>query len=205
MSSTNRGETPAIMFEGYATPSWVIRRLLDRISHMLPTGDKAKWLEPCAGDGDIIRAVKGYYPGIKWTAVEYDSKHRAALEALVGKTRVRISNFLDQAIRTRFDVAIFNPPFSIAQEVAEKALEHVDHVIMYQRLNWFATQRRHRFLTTFCPDVYVLPNRPTHTANRKNDSVEYAWYHWTIPEQRKLHYGSIELLDLTPLEERKQS
>jgi len=204
MSSTNRGEPAAVIYEGYATQSWTVRRLLDRIAHQIPTGDKARWLEPCAGDGDIIRAVKPLFPDITWTACEYNPRFREALEKLVGKSRVRISNFLDQSVRTRFDVAMFNPPFSIAQEVVEKALEHADHVIMYERLNWFATNKRHKFLTTFCPDIYVLPNRPKHTGNKKHDSVEYAWYHWTIPEQRKISYGTIELLDLTPLEERKQ-
>ena len=51
MSSTHRGaeRRPA---DFYATPHWTVRRLLEALP--LPGG---VWFEPCAGEGDIIKAV----------------------------------------------------------------------------------------------------------------------------------------------------
>ena len=63
------------------------------------------------------------------------------------------------------------------------------------------------------PKIYVLPNRPafkgyTSKDPKKNtkaagstDSIEYAWFGWRRDEDSRT--GSIELLDLTPIEERR--
>jgi hypothetical protein len=78
------------------------------------------------------------------------------------------------------------------------------HVFMLLRLNYLATADRCKFMQTYAPDVLVLPNRPDFKAHGKTDSIEYAWMHWS-PGQRRRDRGSIQVLDVTELDERREN
>lgn len=65
MSATGRSDVRRLD-DFYATPAWCVRRLLEGVN---PPG--GLWLEPCAGDGAIIRAVEEMRADVKWHAVEY--------------------------------------------------------------------------------------------------------------------------------------
>jgi hypothetical protein len=158
----------------------------------LPGGE---WLEPAAGNGSIVRAIKR--KDIAWTAWELRKETRPALATIVAPQRVHIGDFLKASASgevppNRFEVAITNPPFRLAQEFIDSGIRHARTTIMLLRLNYLASKRRWRFMTTMTPDVYVLPNRPSFVGG-KTDSVEYAWFVWG---QLRRTSGHIRVLGL---------
>ena len=93
----------------------------------------------------------------------------------------------------RAALSVFNPPFSLALQFVLASMERADQVLMLQRLNWFGTKQRSVWLARHCPDVYVLPDRPSFTSDGGTDSAEYAWFHWPAAEERRT--GTIAVLD----------
>lgn len=73
MSSTKRG-TKRVELDQYPTPKWCVHRLLEAVD--LPAG---RWLEPCAGAGNIINAVSEVRSDVKWDAWEIDPKYKDSL------------------------------------------------------------------------------------------------------------------------------
>lgn len=74
MTATGRSSKLSPSADNYPTPGWCIRRFLEEWPSFANVG--TRWLEPCAGDGSIIRAVDDYreqrgMEAIEWTAVEY--------------------------------------------------------------------------------------------------------------------------------------
>lgn len=185
MSSANRGAKRQEA-DFYGTPAWCTHSAVQNIT--LPGGT---WLEPCAGNGAIIRAVKGIREDIHWTAFELREECRELLipEAPV----VDIGDFLKMPMGIHYDVILTNPPYSIAQEFVEEALRRADHVVMLLRLNFLGSKKRSAFFRKNAPDVYVLPKRPSFI-NGRTDSTEYAWFHWQSGVERTS--GKLEVLPL---------
>ena len=75
MSSTNRGGKRQDL-DVYPTPAWVVDRLLEVVD--FPGG---RWLEPCAGDGAIMRAVNAWRADVRWDACELRAECTPALDA----------------------------------------------------------------------------------------------------------------------------
>jgi hypothetical protein len=156
MSATGRGgERDDNDF--YPTPVWAIKRALERIK--LPGGI---WLEPCAGDGRIIQVVRELRGDVSWAAVEKRPEALPFLEKLdFDKNSIR--DFLTMRRRElpEVDVTFSNPPYNLAQEFIEQALDVSKHVVYLLRLNFLGSEDRAAFLQVNAPDVYVLPNRPS--------------------------------------------
>ena len=73
-----------------------------------------------------------------------------------------------------YDLVITNPPFQLAMEFVQHAMRFIQPagaVAMLLRLNWLASLKRADFLRRFCPDVHVLPRRPSFTG-RGTDATE---------------------------------
>lgn len=224
MSSTNRSENKDSK-EWWETPHWAVRRLLEEL--YLPTG---LWLEPCAGNGRIIQAVNEDRPGaIEWCAVEVRKECKATLSKLDYTNVFCPQDFFEWNTRTvaeklgrdvtnkkYFDVAILNPPFSMALEFVSRLLVLADHVVMLQRVNWVGSgtnNGKNDFLRKSMPDTYNVPNRikfmidgvyPRDEAGKlmPGDSIEYCWYHWGPGEARFRTRGLAMNLRETSLEER---
>lgn len=185
MSARNRG-TESDLLGRYDTPAWAVHRLLDRVE--FPGGDSS-WLEPCAGDGAIIRAIDGYtksdFTGLDWTLIDVEPRGLWAGDLIdsanfleweppwVNRCRgcqtcgFRGDHFLTPG---KFKVGITNPPFHLTLQIVLHMLDMCDSVTILQRLNWLegAPEReplRYEFLQEFPPDVYTLPNRPVFTRN----------------------------------------
>jgi hypothetical protein len=171
MSSTNRGGMRSDA-DVYPTPAWAVTRLLEAVE--LPTG---AWLEPCAGDGAIMRAVHERLPSVAWTANEIRPDCEDLIRP-VAEGRVQIGDYLNASFDRTFSVVLTNPPFRLAEEFITKSLAIADHVVMLLRLNYLGSEKRSRFLRENMPDVYVLPNRPSFMGTGQTDSIEYAWFHW---------------------------
>lgn len=193
MSSTKRGRLRQRQ-DNYPTPAWCVNRLTEAVE--LPRG---KWLEPCAGDGAIIRAVAR--ADVVWDAVEIRSRPIPHLEALPNVAVINmdaLEYLRDSSLH--YDVAITNPPFTLAGHFIATCRERATHVVMLLRLNYLASETRHALMTNTRPDVYVLPNRPSFVGGGKTDSIEYAWFHWH-PKSR----GLLRVLALTPASVRVQA
>jgi len=203
MSATNRGAVRKA-YDDYATPGWCVDRLLERVA--LPGGH---WLEPCAGHGAIINRVEGLRRDVTWSAVEIEQKYEPRLNEY-GCRALHIGNFLDvtkaghaygASLWPQFDVAITNPPYFFARQFVQACLPIAKIVVMLLRINVLAGDKRHEWLSQHMPDVYVLPNRPSFTADNATDATEYAWMVW---EQPRRTHGRVQILGLTPLAERKK-
>ena len=194
MSSTNRGNkrSPA---DTYGTPLWCVHRALEHIA--LPDG---LWCDPCAGTGNIIQATQMVRPEVTWKAYEIRAE---CLEPLVNiGSDPTIVDFTSTNLKVpEFDVVLMNPPYRLAQEFIEKSLRHADHVIALLRLNYLGSKARNAFMRNDCPDVYVLPNRPSFEYNGRTDSIEYAWMHWRRREKPRKS-GRVVVLPTTPRAER---
>jgi hypothetical protein len=196
MSSTGRS---AVRLEDdfYVTPSWVVARLLEEVD--LPGGD---WLECCAGGGEIIKVVNDLRQDINWYAIEKREDLRDSLVSIIAEDRVEIDNYLEMEIERRFSVVITNPPYSHALSVIYRSFMIADWVVMLLRLNFMSSVKRVGFMRRYCPNVYVLPNRPSFTGGG-TDSTEYGWFVWSPNRSRS--EGMIKVLRPTNVVERRTS
>jgi hypothetical protein len=201
MSSTNRGGIRSEA-DNYSTPLWAVKRLLDVYR---PPPGPGVWLEPAAGDGNIIRAVNEVVPSVKWLACELREECRPALAQAVGDPRrVIITDYITAPPQIpegkRIEVVITNPPYRLAHEFIAQSFGLAEEVVMLLRLNYLGSDHRAEFLRHYPPDVFVLPNRPSFKGNGKTDSPEYAWFVFRPFEKRD--YGTLQILPSTPSTER---
>lgn len=143
----------------------------------------------------------------QWTALEIrkGKKIWASLNALedVKSTQVDLFKFTEWP-EGGYDIALTNPPFSLAWEMLHFLWPHVADICFLLRLNFLGSAKRHPWLQQHQPNVYVLPNRPSFSKNKEGkrgtDSIEYGWFHFDT--RTPCAQGRIELLDLTPKSER---
>lgn len=202
-------------FEDYPTPAWCVDRLLDDV--YLPSG---RWLEPCAGDGAIIKAVNARIPDVMWTAVDIRPPEVSTLERTIriealghfepgreGRTYVGCDFFdVADSLRTLdgrrwpFDVVFTNPPYTLASKFVEVCRTLAPIVVMLLRENYFESAKRNAILRQVMPEQnHVLPDRPSFRGG-SSDSCAYGWMIWTPssgPECRT------RVLGLTPKEIRR--
>lgn len=215
MSSTKRGSqrSPA---DAYPTPGWTIHRLLEEVA--LPNG---RWLEPGVGNGDIVRAVHQKMEGVQFTGFDIRNTKfikRAALQPELGDFFVgnllkpegellKQLQAIDLLSADRWDVTVGNPPFRLAQQFIDFGLRYSKIVALLLRLNYLGSDTRAQFMRTLCPDVYVLPNRPSFRPSKRGllttDSIEYAWFLWGDDPGRYRSEGRLKVLKTTPKEERR--
>lgn len=212
MSAKNRkhrdtGEaTPAEAHENYPTPDWCVERLLESGALLPLLRDNLaslRFLEPCAGDGAIIRAAGAYQTRaqitarITWDAVDIQHKHFTALLQAPDVDRVRIDDFLrygDNLPTGRYDAIVTNPPFSLAIPFLDICLRLAPVVCFLLRLGFLSSKDRHLRLLGRVPDVNVLPNRPRFVRGQ-SDNSDYAWMVWGREPNR--HSGRVRILRLT--------
>lgn len=197
MSATNRGDAERREADHYPTPFWPVHRLLERVH--LPDGH---WLEPAVGEGNIVRAVNMERAGgIVWMSMDI----RPRCLTTSGHVREHITGDYiwmgcPELRGRRFDVVITNPPFSLAHDFVNQAMQHADIVVMLLRLNWLGSEKRRDWLKAHMPDVYVLPNRPQMDPEKDGtDATEYAWFVWGMSSG-----GHFDILEATPLEVRNE-
>jgi len=181
MSSTNRG-TQRNADDYYVTPHWLIEDFLAAFSENCRFNfDEQAYpliLDPSAGGCDKYEMS---YP----TVLE---KHGFTVESWDiredSRANLKSVNFLNvpSALLPKYDMLITNPPFNVAQEFTEHALEMVKEgglVIMLQRLNWLGSQKRKPMWQKLpLAAVYVHSKRPGFDPQKpsKTDSTEYAHF-----------------------------
>lgn len=177
MSATNRG-AKRIESDFYATPIEAVETLLRNYDDISP---EDSILEPAAGNGNIIQALRknGFQNQI--TAVEIREEEFENLESLANV--VAINDFLDPhpEITKKFDVIISNPPYSQAQEFIDKSLALLKpggRLIFLLRTNFLESKKRFEWWQDKPPTkLYVLSKRPSFTG-KGTDATSYSWFIW---------------------------
>ncbi len=172
MSATKRG-TARRQADFYETPAKAVETLL-RVHYL-----RGPILEPCAGSGAIAKAIRQYYdhrPKLDITAVEIREEERAALEPLA---RVHIADFLHWQPDRQYGTIITNPPFSLAEQVIERALQIAGprtEIVLLLRLAFLESQRRQALWQRWTlRRIYVLSQRPSFTG-AGTDATAYGWF-----------------------------
>lgn len=221
-TKTSSARPPRDRWERYYTPAWTVDRLLDRFAIDRPDVLRQRtWMEPACGDGAIVHAVDDWFGRCRLERRRWwlnDLRPPASASALPFAVRRLDFTAAELDDFAHAPVAITNPPYRLALRFAERMLERSATPILLLRLNWLEgapieEPERAAFLRRHPPDVYLLPNRPRFRSkptprSRKlvtakgTDATAYAWMVWGKPEGEP---GVWQLLDETPIEERKQS
>ncbi len=176
----------------YATPAWCVRRLLEAVE--LPAG---LWLEPCAGEGAIIRAVEEHAHGnVIWHAIEAREECIPILDVISTCQTAVQGSFQAVPADSRYALVLTNPPYRSALQIVQHALKFAPIVVMLLRLNWLASDKRVAWIRAHTPSVFVLPDRPSFVGEG-GDATEYAWMAWG------LGVPTVSILGSTPLAERR--
>lgn len=175
MSATNRGgERKAYDF--YATPPETVHAFLDSYEG-ITLGDRI--LEPSAGNGAVIQALRSRGFTNRIDAVELRPEEQPALEALADN--VTIGDFLDYDPDIGYDVIIGNPPYSQAQEFIDKSLELLAPggvLIFLLRTNFLESAKRFEWWQQHpLSGLYTLHKRPSFTG-KGTDATSYSWFVW---------------------------
>lgn len=194
MSATNRGSSRE-EHDFYETPEWCVRRFLEKRNKSL---DSALMLEPCAGDGAIIKAFNGFYnipddySRNIWHANDINPIHMDELAVFAG---ISCEDALDLTYIS--SSILTNPPYKLAFPLAQHFVPQCEEVAFLLRLNWLASKSRNEWLKENPPDVYVLPDRPSFDGVG-TDATDYGWFVWNGESE-----GRIVMLDVTPAPIRK--
>ena len=199
-------KTPRVALDQYPTPTWVVHRLLEH--PLLDIPRTGTWFEPCAGAGQIVRAVESRraqqgWEVDRWVTNEIDPlvTPAGASEYLVAPD-MHCSDIRDwKDCYSRFAVAITNPPYMIAREVLEVCRPLAKWLVLLLRTQFLASEERAEMFRQDEPDIFLLPNRPSFTANGQTDMHDYAWFVWG-PERKQ--EGQLCHLASTSKEERKK-
>lgn len=160
-------------FDYYVTPEWVIKKIL---AHRKLYGNI---LDPTAGDGAILRAIRNYGYKNPMTAVEIRGEEKEKLQEF---GTVFITDFLTWQPDKKYDTIITNPPFSIAKEIIMKCFEVVSdkgQIIMLLKTAYLECGDRYNFWQKYPPSyLYALSDRPYFDDDYRTDQAAYAWFVW---------------------------
>lgn len=164
-------------------------------------------LDPGAGSGAITMALREHLGhkvsvsnGMEYIQIpvvleaeELEEHLYLVMKRNVGKMPdVRPLNGDFLARRQHVDCVVCNPPYSMAMEFIQKAIEISNgDVWMLLRLDFLGSIKRGKWYRAGnMPDVYVLSKRPSFTGDGNTDSNNYAWFHWHC----KQNEGNLKVL-----------
>ena len=159
----------------YATPVGATKAVLDRIDL------KGSILEPACGGGHISEVLKEYYPNNEIVSTDLIDRGYG-----IGGI-----DFLTHDYKKKFDNTITNPPFSLAKEFIEKALQITnDKVIMFAKIQLLESKaRKELFENSPLKYVYVFSKRqnPLRNGNPLDENGKpwastmcFAWFVWEV-------------------------
>lgn len=166
-------------FDDFPTPEWVVRAIAPHVA-------SARVLDPCCGAGAVLDVFAER--GCVVSGIEVQ-EHR--LEEARAKGHEVIHADALSVEWPKAGLIITNPPFSLAQEFAEKALASVEPggtVALLLRLGFLEGKKRLGFHRLNGSSVYVLASRPSFTGDGKTDASAYGWFLWGARHSRTLHF-----------------
>lgn len=193
--------------DSYRTEERVVDALVDWMLDVWPAFAAYPTCDAGAGDGSIGgQLIKRGFVDVFGVEKRVDLANKA-LEVMP----THCEDFLVQArgeglqVLPPTSLVVMNPPYSLAMEFVQAALELVeqararDHfptVAALLRLNWLGSNARAQFHREHPAAIGVLPQRPSFTPDGRTDSTEYAWFIWSgHPE---LSGGTWRMLSLAP-------
>lgn len=207
MSAKGRGPSSGGAEDYFTTPSWCVRRFLER---WRPRA-RGHWVEPGAGNGAIIRSVEAFAPGLVpvWHAIEIRAQEQDALMQAIRTGTIQIADLLKMETndvepwRKLVTVVIGNPPYNRAFEFLMMChfLFPFAEIAFLLRQAFTASAERFEFMSAHFPDKFELPDRPSFTGGG-GDSADYAWMVWP-PEWERI-VGAGQLLAQTSDVERSR-
>ncbi len=163
----------------YPTPEGVTNALLDMLDARGFRLQGANVFDPSAGEGAILDVCAAR--GACGSGIEIEPD--MAMVSCAKGHSVREGDAL-QCEWSTYDLLIMNPPFSLANEFAERAAhwahQHKRVACALLRLSFFeSTKGRAALHTVFPADVHVLHPRPRFRSDTKgSDNSTVAWWVW---------------------------
>ena len=172
MSATGRGAKRCDQ-DYYRTPAWVVRAVLPELGR-----PPLRVLEPSAGDGAILDVLREAWPAAVRRGIELDP-----VRADICQHAGHLCETGDALARdlVGFDLAITNPPFSLAERFVEHLCSHVREVALLLRLSFLGSLGRVELFRRFPCDVLVLPRRPAFVASVSCDEKKACGWRVTLP------------------------
>jgi len=157
--------------DAYHTPVWLAEQIVGEVLGPYLRGTP-RVLEPAAGDGVFVRAVRIQCPGATITAAELN-------ELAIPEADVRVGGDFLTADLGPHDVVVGNPPFCLAEAFVRRSLEISPVVCFILRLGFLASVQRAALYREHPPsDVWVCPRRPSFTC-AACDATDYCVALWS--------------------------
>lgn len=169
-----------IDFDYYPTPAWQTDVLMrEGLARTLRDDyDQAPvLLEPCVGEGHIIRAVNEWVPDARWSTNDLDPRHEADSHMDAGRDAFWGRPGL---AKSRPGWVISNPPFSDAVRIIPRAYEAAKvGIAMLLRVTWLEPcEDRKVWLASHPPTWQLVMERYSYRQNGSQDSATAAWFVW---------------------------
>lgn len=174
ISATNRGAERKPQ-DFYSTPIDCVENFINNYGVI-----QGKILEPSAGNGNIIQALRNKNINGDITAIELREEEFDNLNKISDK--VIIADFLNGLDYTeKYDYIIGNPPYTYAREFIERSLSMLNEngkLIFLLRTAFLESKSRYDFWQENpLSGLYVLSKRPSFI-NGKIDATSYSWFVW---------------------------
>lgn len=157
--------------EFYPTPEGETERFLRRTFARTVKPPKTI-LEPAAGAGVMVRALRAQWPDAEVDAFDVEPQGDGIEQRMV---------FLDDTPK-KYDLIFTNPPFSWMQGYASWGLEKLDSggaLVLLGPVAFWESETRYEFNRRRPPHhTYVLKHRVSFTEDGKTDSRALAWFVW---------------------------
>jgi hypothetical protein len=167
---------PHDSLDDFPTPPWATRALMTHVLQDFDAERRLAW-DPAANRGHMVRPLREFFVVVYASDVH---DYGAGFE---------VRDFLLPDIRKRpVDWIITNPPFRLAQQFAQRALELADEgVALLVRTQWLAGRDRYESLFAWRPPAAVaqfverVPIFRGRLAPKGSTATDYAWVVWTKP------------------------
>jgi len=158
----------------FPTPPWATRALCEALLIAdIDLKHKSCW-EPACGNGDMVKALREYFVVV----------HASDVHAHVKSVKTHDFLMPGEPLFENIDWVISNPPFRLAEQFVERALDiALDGVAMLVRLSFLeGVGRYQRLFSKHPPMIFQFTERVTMVKGRLEGSggsaTAYCWLVW---------------------------
>lgn len=178
-SATERAE-----HDFYATDPVAVNKLIHSLEKdgLIPTDGPLSCLEPCVGNGNIVKAYSALYAST-WTCVDIVDR---------GYPNTIVTDFLTWRSPNTYDLILTNPPYSFAAEFIERCMNMLTEsgmCCMFLKLQFLEGINRKALFDKYPPKyIYVFRGRMAtwkngaevdpNTNKKWATTVASAWFVW---------------------------